>query len=127
MSERDTSTEVRTDLNKTYAYFNAVLSSLYSANALLFALLAVYSLSHNGIDTETDLPAGPNIAIIALLSGISLVFLLLFAFFARSWYKRIKALESKAVTAVISLIIYAVLIPILSYASFLAVGALTMF
>ncbi len=118
--------EIQADLNKTYAYFNAVLSSLFSANSLLFVILAVYSMNHNGIDTQTDMPAAADWTTVALLSSAAFVCLLAALFFARSWYKRIKALDKKAVTAVISLIVYTALIPVLGYISFLAVGALTM-
>jgi hypothetical protein len=118
--------EIQADLNKTYAYFNAVLSSLFSANTVLFVILAVYSLNHNGIDTRTDMPAATDWTTVTLLSCASFVCLMVALFYLRSWYKRIKALEKRNVTAVISLIVYVVLIPVLGYASFLAVGALTM-
>ena len=126
MSERCKASEIQKDLNKTYAYFNAVLSSLFSANFLLFIFLIINSLTHTGIDTETDMPAKPDMTIVLLLGFITFTCLLMSVFFSRAWFRRLKALEKKTLSVIVSLIVYIMLLPILGYISLIFIGGLTM-
>ncbi len=117
MTEQDKAMQIQTTLNKTYAYFHAVLSSLLSANFLLFVLFFFFSMTNTGIDTKTDLPADPDLKTSLLMGMIAAEAFVLFLISARAWYKRIKALDKKLATVIVSLIVYTVLLPVLGYLS----------
>ena len=122
MTERDEEAQIDAVRNKTYAYFNAVLSSLMSANCLLFIYSVIMTMTHTGIDTATDMPADPDIIVAVILGCIAFVCVLLSMFFVWRWFKRIRVLEKKIPTVIVSLVVYIVLIPILGYISLLMYG-----
>ena len=124
MSEHDIKKEIKASENKTYAYFNSVLCSLTSGNFLIFVLSCIGTLMRSSnIDDVTRMPVDPDFMDSVILFGfIAFVCFMLAVFFAWRWFGRIKALEKKAATAVISLAIYLVLIPILGYISLLIYG-----
>ena len=124
MTEREEAKQIEEVQNKTYAYFNAILSSLVSGNAILFIFFAVLSFSHTGIDTVTDMPVSHDMSTSVISVLIAFVSFLLLILFARAWFKRIRALEKKLVTVVVSLVFYIVLIPILGYISLLSYGVI---
>ncbi|MBR6622792.1 MAG: hypothetical protein IKK91_02660 [Ruminococcus sp.] len=121
MSVPDEAKHIQAAINKTYACFSAVLSSLLSANFLLsgYGFLCALSdyLTYHGIDEpggkrhDTDLET-------VIISGLAaIVILLALIFFVKAWIKNIKALNKKKSAVVISLIIYIVLLPIFTYIS----------
>ena len=124
MTEREEAKQIEEVQNKTYAYFNAILSSLVSGNTIIFIFCAVLSFSHTGIDTVTDMPVSHDMSTSVIFGLIAFVFFLLLILFARAWFKRIRALEKKLVTVVVSLVFYIVLIPILGYISLLSYGVI---
>ena len=124
MAERDIQKEITASENKTYAYFNSVLCSLASGNFLIFVLSCIGTLMRSSnIDDVTGMPVDPDFMDKVILFGfISVVCLMLAVFFMWRWFRRIRALEKKAATAVISLAFYVVMIPILGYISLLIYG-----
>lgn len=122
MTEHEEAMHIEAVKNKTYAYFDAFLSSLVSGNAVLFVFSAIMSYSHTGIDTSTDMPAGHDLRTSVIFIVLAFVFFLLLFFIAGKWFKRIRALEKKLVTVVVSLVVYIALIPILGYLTLLTYG-----
>lgn len=121
MSVPNEAKQIQATVNKTYACFSAVLSSLLSANLLLsgYGFLCALSdyLTYHGIDEpggkshDTDLKT-------VIISGLAaIVILLALIFFVKVWIKYIKALDKKKSAVVISLIIYIVSLPIFNYIS----------
>ncbi len=121
MSVPDEAKQIQATVNKTYACFSAVLSSLLSANLLLsgYGFLCALSdyLTYHGIDEpgrkshDTDLKT-------VIISGLAaMVILLALIFFVKAWIKYIKALDKKKRAIVIFLMIYITLLPIFTYIS----------
>lgn len=117
MTEHEEKAHIVAVRNKTYAYFNAVLSSLMSANCLLFIYSVIMTMTHTGIDTATDMPSDPDIIVAVELGCIAFVCFLLSVFFVWRWVRRIRALDKKPLIVVVSLVVYIVLTPILGYIS----------
>lgn len=122
MTEHEEAGQIQATLNKTYAYFNAVLFSLTSANCLLFIYFVIMTMTHTGIDTATDMSAAPDITIAVVLGCIAFACLLLSVFFAWKWIRRIRPLEKKLITVMFSCVIFVILIPVLGYLSLLLYG-----
>ena len=121
MSVPDEAKQIQATVNKTYACFSAVLSSLLSANLLLtgYGFLCALSdyLTYHGIDEpggkshDTDLKT-------VIISGLAaIVILLALLFFVKAWIKYIKALDKKKSSVAIFLMIYITLLPIFTYIS----------
>lgn len=121
MSEHDEAKQIQTTLNKTYAYFNAVLSSLLSANFLLFSYdflntLTDY-LTYHGIDESGEKAHNIDLKTDIIIGIVSLAILLMLIISIKAWLKKIKALDQKRTAIVISLAIYIVLLPLFAYIS----------
>ncbi len=121
MSVQDEAKQIQATVNKTYACFSAVFSSLLSANFLLtgYGFLCALSdyLTYHGIDEpggkshDTDLKT-------VIVSGLAaIVILLALIFFVKVSIKYIKDLDKKKRAVAISLIIYIVSLPIFNYIS----------
>lgn len=123
MPEQDKSKQIQETINKTYAYFNVVLSSLLSANFLLFGYEFLYVLgdylTYHGIDEPGGKSHNIDLKTVIKICMISLVTLLMVIFFVNNWLRKIKVLTQKISTVVISLILYILLLPIFIYISLL--------
>ena len=124
MTECDIQKEITASENKTYVYFNSVLCSLASGNFLIFLLSCIGTLMRSSnIDDVTGMPVDPDFMDSVILFGfIAFVCLMLDAFFVCKWFRRIRSLEKKAATILISLAVYIALTPLLGYISLLIYG-----
>ncbi len=121
MSGRDEAKQIQATINKTYACFSAVLSSLLSANFLLSGYGFLNSLSefltYHGIDEPSGKSHDTDLKTV-IVSGLAVIVILLaLIFFVKAWIKYIKALDKKKSSVAISLMIYIVSLPIFTYIS----------
>lgn len=123
MSGRDEAKQVQATLNKTYAYFNAVLSSLLSANLLLsgYGFLCALSdyLTYHGIDEPSGKSHDTDLKTVIISGIVTIAILFVLIFSIKVWLKRIKTLDQKRTAIVTSLSIYIALLPLFSYTSLL--------
>lgn len=123
MSGRDEAKQVQATLNKTYAYFNAVLSSLLSANFLLSGYDFLYSLTdyltYHGIDESGGKAHNTDLKTVIISGIVTIAILLVLLFSIKVWLKRIKTLDHKRTTIITSLSIYIALLPLFAYISLL--------
>lgn len=121
MSVPDEAKQIQATINKTYACFNAVLSSLLSANFLLagYGFLCALSdyLTYHGIDELGGKSHDTDLKTVIVSGLVAIVILLALIFFVIAWVKRIKSLEKMKSIVAISLIIYIVSLPIFTYIS----------
>ncbi len=119
LSGRDEAKQIQATINKTYAYFNSVLSSLVSSSFLISGYNFYYSLtdylSYHGIDDPGGKAHNIDLKTVIISGIVTIAILLVLIFFVKAWMKRIKALDKKTATVVISLILYIVLLPIFAY------------
>ena len=121
MSVPNEAKQIQATVNKTYACFSAVLSSLLSANLLLsgYGFLCALSdyLTYHGIDEPGGKSHDTNLKTVIISGLAAIVILLALIFSVKAWIKYIKALDKKKRAIVISLIIYIVSLPIFTYIS----------
>lgn len=117
----DEAKQIQATINKTYACFSAVLSSLLSANLLLsgYGFLCALSdyLTYHGIDEPSGKSHDTDLKTVIISGLAAIVILLALIFSVKAWIKYIKALDKKKRAIVISLIIYIVSLPIFTYIS----------
>ncbi|MBP3310151.1 MAG: hypothetical protein J6L05_04985 [Ruminococcus sp.] len=123
MSVPNEAKQIQATLNKTYAYFNAVLSSLLSANFFLSGYGFLYTLSdyltYHGIDESGGKAHNTDLKTVIISGIVTIAILLVLIFFIKVWLKRIKALDQKRTAIVTSLSIYIALLPLFVYISML--------
>jgi len=121
MSVPNEAKQIQATVNKMYACFSAVLSSLLSANLLLsgYGFLCALSdyLTYHGIDEPSGKSHDTDLKTVIISGLADIVILLALIFSVKAWIKYIKALDKKKRAIVISLIIYIVSLPIFTYIS----------
>lgn len=123
MSVPNEAKQVQATLNKTYAYFNAVLSSLLSANFLLsgygFLYFLTDYLTYHGIDESGGKAHNTDLKTVIISGMVTIAILLVLIFSIKVWLKKINTLGHKRTTIITSLSIYIALLPLFSYTSLL--------
>ncbi len=123
MSVPDEAKQIQATVNKTYACFSAVLSSLLSANLLLsgYGFLCALSdyLTYHGIDESGGKAHNTDLKTVIISGMVTIAILLVLIFSIKVWLKKIKALSHKRTTIITSLSIYIALLPLFSYTSLL--------
>ncbi len=121
MSVPDEAKQIQATVNKTYACFSAVLSSLLSANLLLtgYGFLCALSdyLTYHGIDEPSGKSHDTDLKTVIISGLAAIVILLALIFSVKAWIKYIKALDKKKSSVAIFLMIYITLLPIFTYIS----------
>ena len=121
MSVPDEAKQIPATVNKTYACFSAVLSSLLSANLLLtgYGFLCALSdyLTYHGIDEPSGKSHDTDLKTVIIIGLAAIVILLALIFSVKAWIKYIKALDKKKSSVAIFLMIYITLLPIFTYIS----------